>query len=529
MAEVVTIQMEHSGSLLDQKIREIEIEAVGILNSDKLKTIQLCVTEDRDVYDYIMAANDLKEYLTGRQRSNVGMAEFKLYWPYSHRVVSNAMVGSIDPKAVELFADNEWIYFGNDLFFIRKYETDDAPYDEEPYLMIKMDRDYLYDLKSMASGIGSGGTLLIYDDKESYFSTSEEERELIAKRSELPDHDLFYEMKLSDGKYQIVESEVMENGLQLVSYYPLNAMKKSIVNITWMSGISMLVVLLVGIFIIFSYYKHILMQMKLLTEKLHEVESGDLTTQITNIPDSELSYVFVQFNHMVARIKQLIDATVREQELRSQAELEQLQLQINPHFLYNSLSYIVAVAKDPQAVTKMAVHLANYYRYCTQKKTITTVREEIFYARAYLFIMAMRKNIDYEIVVEDGLEDMEIIPLILQPIIENAAEHGIEERENAKRIYIKIHTIAGGTVRFEISDDGQGMTEEQIEQLMKRIRKSRREENESVGLWNVNQRLLNYYSTTEGLQFSESIWGGLMVSFTIQSEKKETMNDRTDC
>ena len=73
------------------------------------------------------------------------------------------------------------------------------------------------------------------------------------------------------------------------------------------------------------------------------------------------------------------------------------------------------------------------------------------------------------------------------------------------------------------------MTEEQIEQLMKRIRKSRREENESVGLWNVNQRLLNYYSTTEGLQFSESIWGGLMVSFTIQPEKKETMNDRTDC
>ncbi len=107
MAEVVTIQMEHSGSLLNQKIREIEIEAAGILNSDKLKTIQRCVTENKDVYDYILAANDLKEYLTGRQRSNVGMAEFKLYWPYSHRVVSNAMVGSIDSKVIELFADNE--------------------------------------------------------------------------------------------------------------------------------------------------------------------------------------------------------------------------------------------------------------------------------------------------------------------------------------------------------------------------------------------------------------------------------------
>ena len=199
-----------TGSLLEQKIREIEIEADGILNSDKLKTIQRCVTEKKDVYDYILAANDLKEYLTERQKSNVGMAEFKLYWPYSHRVVSNAMVGSIYSEVIELFEDNKWIYYENDLFFIRKYETDWAPYDEEPYLMIKMDRDYLYDLKSMASGIGGGGTLFIYDDQESYFSTSEEERELLAKRSVLPDHDLFYEMRLSDGKYQIVERHFKE-------------------------------------------------------------------------------------------------------------------------------------------------------------------------------------------------------------------------------------------------------------------------------------------------------------------------------
>ena len=91
----------------------------------------------------------------------------------------------------------------------------------------------------------------------------------------------------------------------------------------------------------------------MLTYKLKRVEDGDLTTQITELPDNEFYYVFDQFNHMIVRMNELFDETLKEQELRMQAELEQLQLQINPHFLYNSLSYIVTVAVQPDAVRSM--------------------------------------------------------------------------------------------------------------------------------------------------------------------------------
>ena len=204
------------------------------------------------------------------------------------------------------------------------------------------------------------------------------------------------------------------------------------------------------------------MQMNLLTEKLKQVEVGDLTVQIYKMPKNEFAYVFRQFNHMVRRTHELLEATVKEQELRNEAEMRQLQLQINPHFLYNSLSFIVTAADNPDAVTEMAVHLSQYYRYCTRKKSITTIQEEIDYARSYLEIMAMRKNIEYEIESDPELAACKIPPLILQPIIENAIEHAIEERENAKHIYVKVYQKVKDEICFEISDDGNGLTEEQI-------------------------------------------------------------------
>ena len=274
------------------------------------------------------------------------------------------------------------------------------------------------------------------------------------------------------------------------------------------------------------YYKNILLQLKIVTEKLKQVENGDLSTQIMVLPDNEFSYVFEQFNRMVTRIRQLLDTTIKEQELRNQAEMRQLQLQIQPHFLYNSLSYIVTVAGKPQAVTEMAAHLAKYYRYCTQNKSMATIGEEIAYAESYLAIMAMRKKIEYKIDVLKTLHQMKIITLIVQPIIENAIEHGIEERENAKYIFVKMYQLGNGMVKVEISDDGDGMSEDAIEHLMERIQKKKRDENESIGLWNVNQRLVNYYGDTAALKFGRSIWGGLCVSFTFMpgGEKNDSIN-----
>ena len=520
------IQMEYSSSLLEQKIKEIEIEADGILNSEDLKNLHLCITDNDDVYDYVVAVKAMKEYINGRQKTNVGMAEFTLYWPRSGRIVSNLLTTNKKDEMLKLLEDNSWLIYNDEVYFIRKYVTDWDLLDEEPYVIIKMERDYLYKIKSMALDVGNGGTLLVYGDGISYFSTNELEDALLAKWKKEQKKGSSCELKIRQGKYQMIESETTRNGLKLISYYPIREMQKSVANITKITGVSLMIVLAAGFLFMVLYYKNILLQLKILTEKLQQVENGDLSTQITMLPENEFSYVFDQFNRMVTRIRQLLDTTIKEQELRNQAELRQLQLQIHPHFLYNSLSYIVTVADRPKAVTEMAAHLASYYRYCTKNKSVATIGEEVSYAKAYLSIMAMRKRIEYNLDVSEALYQMKIIPLIIQPIIENAIEHGIEGRENAKHIFVKIYQMENSAVKVEISDDGEGLSESEREHLSEQLKKKQRDEKESVGLWNVNQRLINYYDDSAGLKFGRSIWGGLLVSFTFlpKGEKNDSIN-----
>ena len=384
-----------------------------------------------------------------------------------------------------------------------------------------MDRNWLYRIKGMAAGFPDGGTLCLEEDGTSIFPLTEEEERL---RLDYADYALssgnMFERKVAGRRYQIVRSQASAAGLLLVTYYPLDSMMLSVMNMNYMTGVLLLLTLLTGALLLALYYKNILVQLNQLTGKLKQVEEGDLTTQIERLPKNEFGYVFSQFNQMTSHMQQLFVTTMKEQELRSQAELEQLQLQINPHFLYNSLSYIVTVAGKPELVRQMSVHLADYYRYCSRKKLKTTIREELSYARTYLSIMAMRKRIEYDIQAEEKLQELPIIPLILEPIIENAVEHGIEGRESAGKIRIDVFII-NGCVRFEISDDGEGLDEAQRAALKARIRMKERREKESVGLWNVNQRLKNYYSESAQLEFSGNSWGGLTVYFEIGLEKLE--------
>lgn len=521
LKSIARIQMEHAGVLLEQKIKEIEIEADGILNSGDLKDLQLVLDGKYDSYKFVMSVIGMKEYLGSRQKSTEGMAEFILHWPKSGRIVTTINISAVDKDMLLLEEDNRWFIWKNEVYFSRLYKTDWDRWDDEPYLLIRMDRDYLYKIKNMAFGMGSGGTLLLQPDAKSLFPVTEAERAMLAELAKQDGGDMKeLELEALGERYQIVQARALKNGLKTVSYYPVVEMMSPVGKITRVTGVLFLGMIAVGLIFMVLYYSNILLQLKIITENLKRMEGGDLTAKIAELPDNEFSYVFEQFNRMTARIRQLIESMMTEQQLRNQAELRQLQLQINPHFLYNSLSYIVTVADRPAAVIEMAVHLSRYYRYCTENKSVTTIGEEVSYARAYLSIMAMRKNLEYTINVSDELANTPIIPLILQPVIENAIEHAIEERENAKHIFVKACHVAGGGIRFEISDDGDGMTDAEIQKLVERIGKKEREEGSSVGLWNVNQRLVNYYDESAGLEFGKSVWGGLLVSFTIKADEK---------
>lgn len=521
LQRVAKIQMEYSYNQLDQKIKEIEMEASSILAREDTKLLQVAIVDKEDIYSYVMKVKTMQQVFQEKQKTNSGMAEFVLYWPDEKRIVSSSTISGIKDKAIlNKLEDNRWIISEGEIYFCRRYETKWEADDEEPYLIIRMERDWLYRIKNMASGFDGGGTLCLYENGQSLFPVDVGGAQIQDKMKQLTIESGMQEIRIKRGRYQVVTSGIAKNGVSLVTYYPLSKMLIVVNNITYITGGVLSVALLLGALYLMMYNRNILLQLNMLTYKLKRVEDGDLTTQITQLPDNEFYYVFDQFNHMIIRMNELFNETLKEQELRMQAELEQLQLQINPHFLYNSLSYIVTVAEEPDAVRGMAVHLSRYYRYCTQKKMITTIKEEVSYAKSYLEIMSMRKRIRYSIDMPRNIGELPIIPLILEPLIENAIEHGLEGCESAKQIEIVIGWTSDQDVSFSISDDGEGMTKEQVAALRKRISRKERKEEESVGLWNVNQRLINYYSKSAELGFKRSRWGGLTVYFTIRPERK---------
>lgn len=467
LRRVAKIQMEYSYDQLEQKIKEIELEASSILTREETKLLQVAIVDNEDIYSYVMKVKTMQEIFQEKQKTNSGMAEFDLYWPEEQRIVSSTTITSIKGKKIlDKLQDNQWIISENEVYFCRQYVTKWDDDDDEPYLIIRMERDWLYRIKNMASGFSGGGTLCLFGDEESLFPVDSEGMQIQNKMKELTVEPGMQEIHVKRGHYQIVTSGIARNGISLVTYYPLSKMLLPVNNMTYITGGLLSVALLLGALYLGMYNRNILLQLNMLTYKLKRVEDGDLTTQITELPDNEFYYVFDQFNHMIVRMNELFDETLKEQELRMQAELEQLQLQINPHFLYNSLSYIVTVAEQPDAVRSMAVHLSRYYRYCTQKKMITTIKEEVSYAKSYLEIMAMRKRIRYTIEMPKEIGELPIIPLILEPLIENAIEHGLEGCESAKQIEIEIDWTKNGAVSFAISDKEE--FEEILEKMLER-------------------------------------------------------------
>ena len=516
LIQTAQLQTKYAATLLEQKGKEIEIEADGILYGENMQNLYAAI-ENNDVYEYVQQINKMKSFFQEHQGRTVGMSGMTLYWPKSGREISTLRQGYFEDSFWENNKESQWKSANKqEIFYMRRRTVEWMGEDQEVWLVLRMDQDFLYEIKEMAAGMDQGGSILMFGGEINVLSQKSVEQNIagiIRQSNEKV-------CEVGKQKYQIVRSDETKNGMQLVSYYPTRQMMRQVRNIMTISGIMLGAILIFGMIYISLFVKNILMQMNLLTEKLKQVEVGDLTVQIYKMPKNEFAYVFRQFNHMVRRTHELLEATVKEQELRNEAEMRQLQLQINPHFLYNSLSFIVTAADNPDAVTEMAVHLSQYYRYCTRKKSITTIQEEIDYARSYLEIMAMRKNIEYEIESDPELAACKIPPLILQPIIENAIEHAIDERENAKHIYVKVYQKVKDEICFEISDDGNGLTEEQIAALKERLARKNRDEKEGVGLWNVNQRLVNYYGEQSSLQFGRSIWKGLCVSFVIDGKER---------
>jgi len=213
-----------------------------------------------------------------------------------------------------------------------------------------------------------------------------------------------------------------------------------------------------------------------LTEK---VAGGDFSVKTQVEAGDEIAVLTRSFNDMTEEIGILVDDIRKKQENLRIIENRLLQEQINPHFLYNSLSIInwKAIEAGEDEISHVTLALSTYYRTSLNRgETMTTVAKEIDNIRAYLKIQLVMHDNEFRVVeqISDGLNDYLIPKLILQPLAENAIDHGIDVSDNENpTLWLTIREEAEH-IFFEIRDNGAGMTQEKERGSLSEFRRTRR-------------------------------------------------------
>ncbi len=236
--------------------------------------------------------------------------------------------------------------------------------------------------------------------------------------------------------------------------------------------------------------------LKNLTETMELVSGGELFRRVEVTAKDEIGTLSKNFNDMLAHIESLIGRLVQEEMLKKNAELEALQYQITPHFMYNTLNSIkyAALLRGEEEIGGLIEDFTELLQASINKKgRFVTVADEVHFAQNYMNLQRMRY--EEEIVVDYQVQEEAFacfVPrLVLQPLVENAILHGLDLKAGKNR------TVIGGKVEegrlcLWVEDNGRGMSEAQIEQLLQENHKKEKGLS-GIGVSNVKERMQLYY------------------------------------
>ena len=277
---------------------------------------------------------------------------------------------------------------------------------------------------------------------------------------------------------------------------------------------SILLIVLYNLFInrIFNPINYLIDNM----EKSH-IEKN-LTSNLTYNKNDEIGILVNSYNEMKGRINDLININYKNKIEQKDLELKQLQNQINPHFIYNTLEsiHMMAELNDDEETSIMAEYFGSIIRYSMNRKINTVkLKEEINIIDNYIYLQKIRFDqlfIIENLITEDVLE-CEIIKMIIQPLIENAIYHGLSECSSNGKIIIQGQKI-GNELLLTISDNGIGIQAEDLKDLNDYIN-DKNNKFKGIALRNINRRLKLNYGEQYGLEIFSILGHGTSMVLTL--------------
>ncbi|MDH4617310.1 sensor histidine kinase [Brevibacillus sp. AY1] len=287
----------------------------------------------------------------------------------------------------------------------------------------------------------------------------------------------------------------------------------------------LLIFVIVIVLLVLSYLSEkISRPIKMLERSMEQVEQGDFSVNHPITGSHEVQQLSLRFHLMVGKVRDLMNQNIRDQEAKRKSELEVLHAQINPHFLYNTLNSVVrmvGIGKNEDVITTIT-SLSKLFRISLSRgKSMITIQEELEHVRHYLIIQKMRykQKFEYEITAEEEVLPCKTLKLLLQPIVENAIYHGIEQMADPGMIHIKA-SKSDGKVLLEVKDNGLGMSSQVREQVMAGTYKSN--SGSGVGVNNIHERIRLSFGEGYGLEIESEIETGTVVKLWIPHVQDES-------
>ena len=538
-----TIEQEITGSLrADLRyymgILEREVERVRTLQYECLNDEDLFYTVNAESimspYERTKALLTMQHRLGVMRQSSAYIEDVRVYLPKTGRVISAQ-------RGVEKLTD-EWrdilyapeddapsrlTYVDGQMYLCASYPII-APDESVPplyTLIIKLSpgeiRSLLLSFNDYQDGgaalyAASPGFLLTFDPNDTQMAELVRDQNVLTALREGKAETL----SLNGKNYMVVGDSSAYLGMLFLSYVSQESVFGGLWYYRTLFVIFLAVMLAVAAAFSAGSYYLIRQPMKKLIDSLKRLEKGEFGVRIRHGINDEYAYLYDTFNSMAEALQNLIELNYKQQLLTQQAEMRQLQTQINPHFLYNGFFTLYRMAKDEDydSMTEFLVYLSDYYRYITRDaRAEVALRDEVKHAENYAHIQQIRFGRRIRVEMEplpERAQALRVPRLILQPVLENAFGHGLKDvTENG--LLTVTYRVEEPYLLIRVENNGLVVSEEKLAELRASL-DDERDLKEITGMTNIHRRLRLKFGANCGLSLSHGEQGGLCVTLRLK-------------
>ena len=319
--------------------------------------------------------------------------------------------------------------------------------------------------------------------------------------------------------YVCIEKKIEDTKWNFCLYQPKEELEKSVW--TLLLGIIPVLLLCLLLILLLGYFfsRKMVERLEQLTENMNQINLGLRKVTVVSQSKDEIGVLVRTFTRMMDEINKLISQVYEAKIKLQKTEMKALQAQINPHFLYNSLSIInwKALEADNEEISRITLALSTYYRTSLNKgETMTIAANEIRNIDAYLQIQLIMHDNSFQVIkeIQEDALSYSVPKLILQPLVENAIEHGLDVSEKEEK-WLKISVCKEkDALIMAVEDNGMGMSEEQAKSIITYRSKG-------YGVRNVNDRITLLYGEEYHLRVKSRQGEGCRIEIAIPVNKEE--------